>query len=86
MGKTHIVQKFVRDHPPVFDELRGTTRVPVVAMQMPPEPLEHDFCEEFLMALGEVGKKPASGGTSAGTGGASKDGTSADAAAAPAAG
>ena len=54
MGKTHIVQKFVRDHPPVFDEIQGTTRVPVVAMQMPPEPIEQDFCEEFLLALGAV--------------------------------
>jgi Bacterial TniB protein len=54
MGKTHIVQKFVRDNPPVFDDMQGTTRVPVVAMQMPPEPLEQDFCEEFLMALGAV--------------------------------
>jgi hypothetical protein len=54
MGKTHIIQKFVRDHPPVFDEIHGTTRVPVVAMQMPPEPLEQDFCEEFLMALGAM--------------------------------
>lgn len=54
MGKTHIIQKFVRDHPPVFDEIHSTTQVPVVAMQMPPEPLEQDFCEEFLMALGAV--------------------------------
>lgn len=54
MGKTHIIQKFVRDHPPEFDKVNGTTRVPVVAVQMPPEPLEQDFCEEFLMALGAV--------------------------------
>lgn len=54
MGKTHIVQKFVRDHPPEFNEVTGTTRVPVVVMQMPPEPLEQDFCEEFLMSLGAV--------------------------------
>jgi hypothetical protein len=54
MGKTHIIQKFVRDHPPVFDEVSGTTRMPVIAMQMPPEPLEQDFCEEFLMAAGAV--------------------------------
>jgi replication-associated recombination protein RarA len=54
MGKTHIVQKFARDHPPEFDAVSGATRVRVVAMQMPPEPVEHDFCEEFLMSLGAV--------------------------------
>src|SRR5579884_906682 len=35
IGKTHIVQKFVRDHPPEFDQITGNTRLRVVAMQMP---------------------------------------------------
>lgn len=54
MGKTHIVQKFVRDHPPEFDAVRGTTRTRVASMQMPPEPLEKDFYDELLIALGAV--------------------------------
>jgi Bacterial TniB protein len=54
MGKTHIVQKFVRDHPSQFDAVSGVTRTAVAAMQMPPEPLEKDFYDELLIALGAV--------------------------------
>jgi hypothetical protein len=54
MGKTHIVQKFVRDHPSEFDAVMGTTRTRVAAMQMPPEPLEKDFYDELLVAMGAV--------------------------------
>lgn len=54
MGKTHIAQKFVRDHPSEFDAVTGTTRTRVAAMQMPPEPLEKDFYDEMLIAMGAV--------------------------------
>jgi replication-associated recombination protein RarA len=54
MGKTHVIQKFVRDHPAEFDAVTGTTRLRVVAMQMPPEPLEKDFYDEFLAAIGTI--------------------------------
>ncbi|HEY2856893.1 MAG TPA: TniB family NTP-binding protein [Terracidiphilus sp.] len=54
MGKTHIIQKFVRDHPCEFDAVTGTTRTRVAAMQMPPEPLEKDFYDEMLIAMGAV--------------------------------
>ena len=54
MGKTRIVQKFLRDNRSGFDEITGTTRVPVAAMQMPPTPWERDFYEELLVALGTV--------------------------------
>ena len=54
MGKTHIVEKFVRDYPPEFDAGSGTTRLRVVSMQMPPKPLEQDFYEEFLIAISAV--------------------------------
>jgi hypothetical protein len=54
MGKTHIVQKFVRDHPSEFDAVTGTSRTRVAAMQMPPEPLEKDFYDELLISLGAV--------------------------------
>ena len=54
MGKTHIVQKFLRDHPSEFDAVTGTTRTRVASMQMPPEPLEKDFYDELLIAMGAV--------------------------------
>ena len=54
MGKTHIVQRFMRDHPSEFDAVTGATRTRVAAMQMPPEPLEKDFYDELLIAMGTV--------------------------------
>jgi hypothetical protein len=54
MGKTLIVQKFVRAHPSEFDAVTGISRTRVAAMQMPPEPLEKDFYDELLMAMGAV--------------------------------
>jgi hypothetical protein len=48
MGKTRVVQKFLRDHRAHFDRKLGRTRVPVVSIQMPPA---H---EEILVALGGV--------------------------------
>lgn len=38
MGKTRIIQKFLRDNRSSFDEITGTTRVPVAGIQMPPLP------------------------------------------------
>ena len=38
MGKTRIVQKFLREHRSGFDDVTGRTRLPVVAVQMPPGP------------------------------------------------
>lgn len=54
MGKTRIIQKFLRDNRSSFDEITGTTRVPVAAIQMPPLPAERDFYEELLVGLGTV--------------------------------
>jgi hypothetical protein len=54
MGKTRIIQKFLRDNRSSFDEITGTTRVPVAAIQMPPLPTERDFYEELLIGLGTV--------------------------------
>jgi hypothetical protein len=54
MGKTRIIQKFLRDNRSSFDEITGTTRVPVAAIQMPPVPTERDFYEELLIGLGTV--------------------------------
>jgi hypothetical protein len=52
MGKTRIVQKFVRDHRANFDEVHGLTSMPVAYVQMPPTPTERNFYEELLEALG----------------------------------
>lgn len=55
MGKTKIIRKFLRDHPARFDKSTGVTTVPVVAMQMPAEPVERDVYGELLAALGVPG-------------------------------
>lgn len=54
MGKTRIVQKFLRDHRARFDSKHGKTRLPVVAIQMPPTPSERDLYEEILGAMGGI--------------------------------
>ncbi|QND61702.1 TniB family NTP-binding protein [Mesorhizobium huakuii] len=55
IGKTKIIRKFLRDHPACFDRGTGITSMPVVAMQMPPEPLERDVYGGLLTALGAPG-------------------------------
>ena len=55
MGKTKVVRKFLRDHPASFDQRSGITTMPVVAMQMPAEPVERDIYSELLGALGAPG-------------------------------
>jgi hypothetical protein len=54
MGKTRIIQKFLRDHRAHFDKKIGRTRLPVVSIQMPPSPSERDFYEEILAAMGGI--------------------------------
>ena len=54
MGKTRIIQKFLRDNRSRFDEKLGKTRLPVVSIQMPPSPSERDLYEEILAGLGGV--------------------------------
>jgi hypothetical protein len=54
MGKTRIVQKFLRDNRAHFDKKLGRTRVPVVSIQMPPAPVERDLYEEILVGMGGV--------------------------------
>ncbi|OAV50579.1 transposase [Rhizobium sp. WYCCWR10014] len=55
MGKTKIIRKFLRDHQPSFDRGTGVTTMPVVAMQMPAEPVERDIYGELLNAMGAPG-------------------------------
>jgi hypothetical protein len=54
MGKTRIIQKFLRDNRTHFDKELGRTRLPVVSIQMPPSPSERDLYEELLAAMGGI--------------------------------
>ena len=53
-GKTMIVEKFRRSHPPVeaIDAEVGVARVPVLKIQMPPGPDERRFFGAILEGLG----------------------------------
>ena len=51
MGKTKILQKFLRDHPSSFDETQGVSRMNVIGIQMPPDADEKSIYEEVLGAL-----------------------------------
>jgi type II secretory pathway predicted ATPase ExeA len=51
MGKTKILRKFRREHPPIFDAKTGIQRVQVVALQMPPEPDEKSFYTQLLSSV-----------------------------------
>ncbi len=52
MGKTKIVRKFERDHPPKFCQVTGADKRPVVVAQVPSEPIERDLYRELLAAMG----------------------------------
>jgi len=54
MGKTRIIEKFLRDNRSHFDKKLGKTRVPVVSIQMPPAPSERDLYEEILGGMSLV--------------------------------
>ena len=54
MGKTRVIQKFLRDHRSRFEQRHGRTRQPVVAIQMPPTPTERDLYEEILPAMSGI--------------------------------
>lgn len=52
MGKSMAISRFVKAHPAVFDPVEGSTVMPVVSLQMPKEPLEDEFYDQLLKALG----------------------------------
>jgi hypothetical protein len=52
MGKTKIVRKFERDHPPKFCQVTGVDHRPVVVAQVPSEPIERDLYRELLASMG----------------------------------
>lgn len=51
MGKTKIIRKFERAHPPRFVQTAGVALRPVVVVQVPPEPVERDLYREILTGL-----------------------------------
>lgn len=52
MGKTMIVEKFLRAHPASFDETTGIDHRPVVVVQMVASPDEGRFYHRLLSAIG----------------------------------
>jgi type II secretory pathway predicted ATPase ExeA len=52
IGKTQIVRKFLRDHPPTFDDERGVERRQIISMQMPAMPEQHRFYTALLFEIG----------------------------------
>lgn len=52
MGKTKIVRKFERSHPPKFCQMTGIDKRPVVVAQVPSEPIERDLYRELLASMG----------------------------------
>ena len=52
IGKTLIVAKFLREHPPTFDVVRGVEHRPVISLQMPPSPDQRRFYRALLTAVG----------------------------------
>ena len=58
IGKTTIIRKFMRGHPPEFNAELGTTHSPVIAMEAPPEADERRLYSAILDAMGA----PAPGG------------------------
>ena len=51
IGKTMIIEKFRRAHPPAFNRQKGLQDIDVVAVQMPPAPQERRLYGQILMAL-----------------------------------
>jgi Cdc6-like AAA superfamily ATPase len=52
MGKTMLVEKFRRDHPPIVDCDNGSEALPVLAITLTSRPTERRIYGQLLMALG----------------------------------
>jgi hypothetical protein len=55
MGKSEILKRFVQQHPRGYDKRRGVSHVPVVRVEMVPEPLEADFYLQILTSINHAG-------------------------------
>ncbi|MGY2491357.1 TniB family NTP-binding protein [Cupriavidus sp. CP313] len=52
IGKTQVIAKFERRHPPEYDEIAGVEHRKVVSMQMPATPDQSRFYTSLLFELG----------------------------------
>ncbi len=52
MGKTRIIERFGAENPRGYDDSDGVASIPVVTVQLPPQPAEGEFYGELLEALG----------------------------------
>lgn len=52
MGKSRIVERFEAENPRGFNDTTGTATLPVVAVQLPPQPTDGEFYGEVLEKLG----------------------------------
>jgi hypothetical protein len=52
IGKTLIIAKFLRDHPPQFNESRDAERREIISLQMPATPDQRRFYSALLFELG----------------------------------
>ena len=52
IGKTLIVSKLRREHPSIFDHLKGVECRQIIAMQMPATPDQHRFYTALRFDLG----------------------------------
>lgn len=52
MGKSRTVERFEAENPRSFDELKGIASIPVVSVQLPPQPTDGEFYGELLEAMG----------------------------------
>ncbi|MBV1692403.1 TniB family NTP-binding protein [Novosphingobium sp. G106] len=50
-GKSEILRRFAELHASTFDQRAGLTNMPVVVVQMPPQPTEEEFYTELLLAM-----------------------------------
>ena len=51
MGKSEILNRFADLHSPAYDQRAGLTTMPVVVVQMPPQPTEDEFYTELMLAM-----------------------------------
>ena len=52
MGKTMLIEKFMRAHRPVYNKHQGLEQIEIVSAQMPPHPSERRIYGNLLHALG----------------------------------
>lgn len=60
MGKSEILSRFAELHATTYDKRAGMTTMPVVVVQMPPQPTEEEFYTELMLAMNyaDFGRMP----------------------------